>query len=210
MLWASGGHDSDQNTVGPAVAGCDRIRRALGCTVVMVAHIGVSKDAQGRAKGLSDPAGAIDGATHCSKTGDGPLTRYAFRAMYQRHAVNGFTITAQLRASGPNVALMSDNVPNQVKLNKRDSQMLDVLRAMEKGASLAEWQAAVEAAKVPGRDGKPLTADALRKAFKRATQRLMTADAIEVDGEMVTVKSGPGGDDMMFGTAEEDFMDEDE
>jgi hypothetical protein len=42
MLWASGGHDSDQNTVGPAVQGCDRIRKALGCTVVMVAHIGVS------------------------------------------------------------------------------------------------------------------------------------------------------------------------
>jgi AAA domain len=51
MLWASGGHDSDQNTVGPAVAGCDRIRKALGCTVVMVAHVGVSKDAQGRAQG---------------------------------------------------------------------------------------------------------------------------------------------------------------
>ena len=100
MLWASGGHDSDQNTVGPAVQGCDRIRKALGCTVVMVAHVGVAKDAQSRAKGLSDPAGAIDGATHCSKVGDGPLARYAFRATYQRHAVDGFTITAQLRDSG--------------------------------------------------------------------------------------------------------------
>jgi hypothetical protein len=210
MLWASGGHDSDQNTVGPAVQGCDRIRKALGCTVVMVAHIGVSKDAQGRAKGLSDPAGAIDGATHCSKVGDGPLARYAFRATYQRHAVDGFTIMAQLRASGPNVALMSDNVANLVKLNKRDSQMLDALRGMEPGASLVDWQAAVEAAKVTGRDGKPLTADALRKAFKRATERLMTADAIELEGDMVTVKSGPGGDDMIFGTAEEDFMEEGE
>jgi hypothetical protein len=208
MLWASGGHDSDQNTVGPAVQGCDRIRKALGCTVVMVAHVGVAKDAQGRAKGLSDPAGAIDGATHCSKLGDGPLARYAFRATYQRHAVDGFTIVAQLRDSGPNVALMSDNVANLVKLSKRDSQMLDVLRGMEPGASLSDWQAAVEAAKVPGRDGKPLTADALRKAFKRATERLMTADAIDVDGDMVTVKSGPGGDDMIFGTAEEDFAED--
>jgi len=205
MLWASGGHDSDQNTVGPAVQGCDRIRKALGCTVVMVAHIGVSKDAQGRAKGLSDPAGAIDGATHCSKVGDGPLARYAFRATYQRHAVDGFTIVAQLRESGPNVALMSDNVPKVVKLRKRDSQILDVLRGMEPGASLADWQAAVEAANVTGRDGKPLKADALRKAFKRATERLMTADAIEVDGDMVTVKSGSDGEDMVFGTAEEDF-----
>jgi hypothetical protein len=210
MLWASGGHDSDQNTVGPAVQGCDRIRKALGCTVVMVAHVGVAKDAQGRAKGLSDPAGAIDGATHCSKLGDGPLARYAFKATYQRHAVDGFTIVAQLRDSGPNVALMSDNVANLVKLSKRDSQMLDVLRGMEPGASLADWQTAVEAAKVPGRDGKPLKADALRKAFKRATERLLRADAIEIDNDMVTFRSGPDGEDMIFGTAEEDFLEEDE
>jgi hypothetical protein len=211
MLWASGGHDSDQNTVGPAIQGCDRIRKALGCTVVMVAHIGVSKDAQGRAKGLSDPAGAIDGATHCSKVGDGPLARYAFRATYQRHAVDGFTIDAQLRESGPNVALMSDNVTNLVTLNKRASQMLDILRGMPPGASLAGWHAAIEAAKVfTGGDGKLLKADAIRKAFKRATERLARADAIEIAGNMVTVKSGPGGEDMMFGTAEEDFRDEDE
>ena len=211
LLWASGGHDSDQNTVGPAVQGCDRIRKALGCTVVMVAHIGVSKDAQGRAKGLSDPAGAIDGATHCSKIGDGPLARYVFRATYQRHAVDGFTILAQLRTSGPNVALMSDNVANLVKLNKRDSQMLDVLKGMEPGASLAEWQKAIEEAKiVTGRDGKTLKADALRKAFQRATERLLAADAIEVDGDMVTVKSGPGGGNMAFGTAEDDFQGEEE
>jgi hypothetical protein len=210
MLWASGGHDSDQNTVGPAVQGCDRIRKALGGAVVMVAHVGVAKDAQGRAKGLSDPAGAIDGATHCSKVGDGPLARYEFKATYQRHAVDGFKIVAQLRESGPNVALMSDNVAKLVKLRKRDSQMLDVLRGMEAGASLADWQAAVEAAKVTGRDGKPLKADAIRKAFKRATESLMKADAIEIEGQMVTVKSGPGGDDMIFGTAEEDFLEEDE
>lgn len=208
MLWASGGHDSDQNTVGPAVQGCDRIRKALGCTVVMVAHVGVAKDAQGRAKGLSDPAGAIDGATHCSKHGDGPLARYAFRATYQRHAVDGFTIVAQLRDSGPNVALMSNNVANLVKLSKRDNQMFDVLRGMEAGASLADWQTAVEAAKVTGRHGKPLKADALRKAFKRVKERLMTADVIEVEGDMVTVKSGPGGDDMIFGSAEEDFAED--
>ena len=81
---------------------------------------------------------------------------------------------------------------------------------MEPGASLADWQAAVEAARVTGRDGKPLTPDALRKAFKRATDRLATADAIEIDGTMITVKGGPGGDDMIFGTAEEDFLEEDE
>jgi hypothetical protein len=211
MLWASGGHDSDQNTVGPAVQGCDRIRKALGCTVVMVAHIGVAKDAQGRAKGLSDPAGAIDGATHCSKVGDGPLARYAFRATYQRHAVDGFTITAQLRDSGPNVVLMSDNVAKLVKLNKRASQALNVLKGLEQGVSQAEWQAAIEAQKVfTGRDGMPLNADALRKAFKRSTGSLLTADVIDIENDMVTIRSGPGGEEMSFGTAEEDFADEDE
>ena len=39
---------------------------------------------------------------------------------------------------------------------------------------------------------------------------MATADAIDDDGGMVTVKSGAGGDDMIFGTAEEDFMEEDE
>src|SRR4051794_29791666 len=211
MLWASGGHDSDQNTVGPAIQGCDRIRKALRCTVVMVAHVGVSKDAQGRAKGLSDPAGAIDGATHCSKQGEGPLAQYAFRATYQRHAVDGFTILAQLRESGPNVALMSDNVAKLVKLNKRDSQMLDVLRALEAGSSMAEWQDAVEAAKlVKGRDGNPAEPDTVRKAFKRSTERLLKADAVDITGDMVTLKSGPGGEDMMFGTAAEDFREDDD
>jgi hypothetical protein len=105
---------------------------------------------------------------------------------------------------------MFNNVANLVKLNKRDRQMLDVLRGMERGASLADWQAAVEAAKITGRVGKPLKADALRKAFKRATERLATADAIDDDGGMVTVKSGSDGEAMVFGTAEEDFMEEDE
>jgi hypothetical protein len=209
MLWASGGHDSDQNTVGPAVQGCDRIRRALCCTVVMVAHVGVAKDAQGRAKGLSDPAGAIDGATHCSKTGDGPLARYAFRATYQRHAVDGFTIQAQLRESGPNVVLMSDNIDRLVKLSKRDAKMLDVLKSLEPGASLVEWQVAAKAERFVGRNGQPLSPDSFRRAFERATKRLATAGAIEIQDTMVTVKSSSDGNDAVFGTAAEDFSDDD-
>lgn len=144
-----------------------------------------------------------------SPLGASPAARYAFWATFQRHAVDGFRIDAQLRESGPSVALIGVRHRRELKLNKRDSQMLDVLEGMERGASLADWQAAVEASKITGRDGKPLKADALRKAFKRATERLMTADAIEDDGGMVTVKSGAGGDDMIFGTAEEDFMEED-
>jgi hypothetical protein len=117
---------------------------------------------------------------------------------------------AQLRASGPNVALMSDNVANLVKLNKRDSQMLDILRGMARGASLADWQAAVEAEKIVKGRMAPAEADAVRKALKRATERLMKADAISIAGDMVTVKSGPGGDEIVFDTAEEDFLGEEE
>jgi hypothetical protein len=50
-----------------------------------------------------------------SPLGASPAAGYAFRATYQRHAVDGFTIDAQLRESGPNVALMSGNVANLVK-----------------------------------------------------------------------------------------------
>jgi hypothetical protein len=60
---------------------------------------------------------------------------------------------------------MSDNVANLVKLNKRDSQMLNVLRGMERGASLADWQAAVEAAKVTGNSTMTKIAKTLSFAF---------------------------------------------
>ena len=36
-----GGHDTDADSVMPAIAGCDRIRAALGCSVVIVAHVGL-------------------------------------------------------------------------------------------------------------------------------------------------------------------------
>ena len=50
---------------------------------------------------------------------------------------------------------MSDTVANLVKLNKRYRQMLDVLRGIERGASRADWQAAIGEAKIlTGKDGK--------------------------------------------------------
>ncbi len=57
MLSASGGHDSDPDTVGPAIRGCDRIREVLDCTVTIVAHVGWSPSAQERPKGLVDLPG---------------------------------------------------------------------------------------------------------------------------------------------------------
>jgi RecA-family ATPase len=67
MLAASGGHDSDADFVMPAVRGCVRIREALGCTVTIVAHVGVSEKAQDRPKGLSDLPGAVDAEPRARK-----------------------------------------------------------------------------------------------------------------------------------------------
>lgn len=101
MLSASGGHDSDPDTVGPAIQGCDRIREALDCTVTIVAHVGWSKDAQERPKGLVDLPGAIDGATLCKKEGEGTNALFSFKSMFQRHAADGFEQLARLQESGP-------------------------------------------------------------------------------------------------------------
>ena len=94
-----------------------------------------------------------------------------------------------------------------MKPNKRDSQIRE---GMERGASLADWQAAVEAKKSSRGGDEARRADAVHKALKRTTERLMKANATEIAGDMITVKSGPGGENMMFGTAEEDFMEEHE
>src|SRR5258708_5667815 len=106
---------------------------------------------------------------------------------------------------------MSDNLVGVVKLSKRESQMLEILKGMEPGASLVDWHKAVRASNiVTGKDGKPAKPDTVRKAFDRVRDALEKADAIEINGEMVTVNTSPGGEDMIFGTAEEEFADEGE
>jgi hypothetical protein len=186
MLWASGGNDSDQQVVGPAIAGCDRIRKALGCTVIMVAHVGVSKDAQRRAKGLSDPAGAIDGGTLCVKKGDGPEATYSFEAVYQRFAADGFTLTAALRKTGPNVALVYEKTL-KIPLTKRERAIYDRLRELGDGTSMDAWREAVRNTNViPGKEGKPAGADTVRKAVKRVSDKLERAGQIEISNGMVT------------------------
>lgn len=94
-LWASGGHDSDQQVVGPSVQACDLIRRELGgCTLIMIAHVG----AQGtQAKGLTDPSGAVDGGLSCVKEGDGFANSvFKFTTVDQRHGEEGFVMRAKL------------------------------------------------------------------------------------------------------------------
>jgi AAA domain-containing protein len=190
MLWASGGHDSDQNVVGPAIAGCERIRRALDCTVIMVAHVGVARDAQKRAKGLSDPAGAIDGATLCTKTGKPGEEVYTFEAIYQRFAQDGFEMAATLQRCGPNVVLRygeTVSVSNSGQLPKSLRLALGVLErlieAEGEGVSVAEWSNALLA------DGliKPGSRATVRSAFKRIKDKLLATDSLTVTGDMVTL-----------------------
>ena len=196
-LWESGGHDSDQQTVGPSIQSCEVIRKTLGnAALIMIAHVGASKEAQSRAKGLTDPAGAIDGGTLCKKTGEGDSAVYTFKAIYQRHAAEGFTITAQLRkpsADAASVVLVSgEGVIGAINIAQASPSVrgwLDALVSLGKPiATVAEWQAAAVArAVVSGEGGQPPKPDSVRKAMRRARDELMALQAIRVTGNLVTL-----------------------
>lgn len=194
MLWAAGGHDSDPLTVGPSVQGCDRIRRTLNCTVVMIAHVGVSKGAQGRAKGLSDPAGAVDGATYCERTGEGAGAVYDFKAQFQRHTKDAHLFAATLApigdGPGRSAVLKSDSEGDFTVALAKDAKaraLLAVLNRMEPGVSLTEWRgAAVAAGLFIGEAGEPFKGASLRKAFKREKDVLESKGAVSIDAGMVT------------------------
>jgi hypothetical protein len=196
-LWESGGHDSDQQTVGPSIQSCEVIRKTLGnAALIMVAHVGASKEAQNRAKGLTDPAGAIDGGTLCKKTGDGDSAIYTFKAIHQRHAAEGFTITAQLRKpsdDATSVVLVSGKgVIGAINIAQASPSVRGWLNALvslgKPIATVAEWQAAaVERAVVSGEGGQPPKPDSVRKAMRRARDELIALQAIKVTGSLVTL-----------------------
>jgi AAA domain len=195
-LWESGGHDSDQQSVGPSIQSLEMIRKTFGgCTLIMVAHIGASKEAQGRAKGLTDPAGAIDGGTLCRETGKGSGV-FTFKAIYQRHAAEGFTITAQLQKpleTSASVALVSGGgavgAINIAQAAPSTRGWLDALVSLGTGSATAlEWQAAAVARGVViGEGGQPPKADSVRKAMRRAREELVELRAITVSPDNRTV-----------------------
>jgi AAA domain len=215
-LWESGGHDSDQQSVGPAVQACELIRKTMGnAALIMVAHVGASKEAQGRAKGLTDPAGAIDGGTLCKKTGEGDSAVYTFKAIYQRHAAEGFTITAQLRKpsdSAASVVLVSgDGIVGAINIAQASASVrgwLDALVSLGKPvATVAEWQsAAVAQGVVKGKDGQAPTTDNVGKAMRRARTELVELSAITTNGNLVTLAI----EDMREPDAAGDFDNDDE
>ena len=81
MLNASGGHDSDPQTVGAALNACDGIRADFDCAAVLCAHVGHQE--QWRMKGMIDLEGAIDGATICEKIGEGAEAEFHFKSVFQ-------------------------------------------------------------------------------------------------------------------------------
>jgi AAA domain len=146
MLSASGGHDTDPDTVGPAIQGCDQIREALDCTVTIVAHVGWSRDAQDRPKGLVDLPGAIDGATLCKKVGEGANAVFHFTSKYQRHAADGFEQCATLQEFGSDRAFVSAPLQKQkVKTLKPDlQQCLSIVRELGDLVTVDQWRDAVK------------------------------------------------------------------
>jgi hypothetical protein len=126
MLAASGGHDSDPQVVGQAILGCDRLRRELDCAVTLLAHVGHNE--QDRPKGMIDLQGAIDGATFCEKIGEGGEAEFHFKAVFQRHTLDGYELVGSLKAFGPDVALVA-KAASAVNLGKL---MADYRPAYEK------------------------------------------------------------------------------
>lgn len=183
MLSASGGHDSDPDTVGPAIRGCDRIRERLDCAVTIVAHIGWSPTAQERPKGLVDLPGAIDGATYCKKDGEGSNAWFRFKSVYQRHAADGFEQLAKLKEFGPDRVFVSAPVKQFTidQLSPDLQRCYAILKDLGDGISIDKWRDAVREA--------GLWADAKnwRDKWKREKDKLLSADLIEIEGGMVSL-----------------------
>ena len=183
MLSASGGHDSDPDTVGPAIRGCDRIREALDCTVTIVAHIGWSPAAQERPKGLVDLHGAIDGATYCLKEGEGPNACFRFKSVYQRHAADGYEQLAKLQEFGADRVFVS--APrHEVAIEKLPADVrrcYAILQGLGDGATVDQWRDAVKAG------GLWSNVKNWRDKWKRAKAALLTAGVIDIAGECVSL-----------------------
>jgi hypothetical protein len=184
MLAASGGHDSDAEIVMPAVRGCVRIREALGCTVTIVAHVGVSEKAQDRPKGLSDLPGAVDGGTKSEKQGEGPSAIFRFKSVIQRHAADGYEQLARLTECAP------DNVMQRIgrrevareRLSSDQQRCLDILRKLGSETSVEAWRNAVKEVGL-WKDLKNW-----RSKWKDELDKLVAGDWIRKEGDMVSIE----------------------
>jgi hypothetical protein len=194
-LWASGGHDSAQEMVGPAVQACDVIRRKLGgATLAMLMHVGAKGT---EAKGLTDPVNAIDGAVSCVKTGNGFKDAvFTFTTVSQRHGEEGFVMRAKLAipegqpADDVSVTLSGDDDPGALNDMPAASRgWLGALRSLGVGsATVDEWlDAGRRNSVVKGKDGLPPKPDSVRKSLDRASDELVKLGAVAWVGDRVSL-----------------------
>jgi len=145
MLAVFGGHDSDPDSVMPAIAGCDQIRAALGCSVILVAHIGLSEKAQDRPKGLSDLPGAVDCGMKCEKDDDTAV--FTFSAAIQRYAAEDeYRFKAKIDGATPETTALrylTKRESARASLNPDQTRMLEILAAFGDGCSVDQWRDAV-------------------------------------------------------------------
>jgi hypothetical protein len=149
MLAAFGGHDTDPDSVMPAVNGCDRIRAAMRCSVVIVAHTGLSEKAQDRPKGLSDLVGAVDGGLKCEREGEGRSAVFKFHALIQRYAADDYKFSARMIGNSAETTVlkfMTKRETRRAMLDPDQVRMMDILEKIGAGASVDQWRDAVLAA----------------------------------------------------------------
>jgi len=192
MLAAAGGHDSDAETVMPAINGCKRIQNVIGGTVVLVAHVGLSLTAQERPKGLSDLPGAVDGGTLAQKTlGKSGEEIFTFTSAMQRHAANGYSLTARLVKHDPNLALefmgASDKAVSKLTPDQHAAYRLAV--ECGEGAPVEQWRVkCADAGLWPTKEGIADPASAWRNAFKRCKAALQENDLVSVENGTIQIK----------------------
>ena len=193
-LWASGGHDSSQEIVGPSVQACEMIRKKLGgCTLAMLAHVGAAGT---QAKGLTDPAGAVDGGLSCVKEGEGfANSTFTFTTVDQRHGEEGFALRAKLMIpdGADSVTLDSDDVAiSSIAIAGAPAsarRWLGALRGLERDTvTMEEWLAeARRTGVVRGKGGAAAADDSYRTGITRATDILMKLNAITLSADKTSV-----------------------
>lgn len=190
-LWESGGNENSQEHVGPSVQSCEMIRKTFGgCALIMIAHVGAANN--DRAKGLTGPVDAVDGATLCKKTGEGYAAVYTFKAVEQRHAEEGWKLTCSIRKPSETSAsgvLVSEGIKGAINLANSAPSVrawLDALVSLPgQSGSLLSWRKAGEAAGVvKGIDGEPPSVDTVQKSFKRARELLVARKAVVMNPDL--------------------------
>jgi hypothetical protein len=191
MLSQSGGHDSDKDTVMPAVQGCKRIQEHLNCTVCIVGHVGYNLTAQERLKGLSDLPAALDGAVLAQKEKVNGTEHFTFTTTTQRHAINGFNMHAVMKAYPPNVALDFKDAA-EVKTEKLKQDYKRAFKLLVEGGGELSVEAWRKKAELVGLFAKASEAKdpagAWRSAWARCKKALVDANLIRIEGDVATVR----------------------